>query len=221
MRVSAVVDVSSADGRQQCRSNGWQRTLSSYGRLNPTGSGRQPSGMKHANQQSVARFNLRNRTNRRSRPCVGLERTVICTAPLKAWQTTERGLRQSRTPHARSSCIIGNFLTIAWGTETLAIGDSQVRSYDRRTVRSGLCARKLQALYHKRPTDGTGQRTVDCSVERGSQWRCKDRCFTFNVRRFKPFVKLRVFLGRPRTKHLKHKTPNCQPLRPSPPSSRL
>ena len=32
--VSAVVDVSSADGRQQCRSNGWQRTLE-YGPLNP------------------------------------------------------------------------------------------------------------------------------------------------------------------------------------------
>ena len=131
--VSAVVDVSSADGRQQCLSNAWQRTLE-YGPLNPAGSGRQPPGIKQENQQSVARCNLRNRTNRRSRSCVGFERAVICTAPLKAWQTTERGLRQSRTPHARSSCIIGNFLTIAWGTETLAIGDSQVRSYDRRTV---------------------------------------------------------------------------------------
>ena len=59
---------------------------------------------------------------------------MVCTAPWKAWQTTERGLRQSRTPHARSSCIIGNFLTIAWGTQILATGDSQVRSYDRRTV---------------------------------------------------------------------------------------
>ena len=110
------------------------RVRSSYGPLNPAGSGRQPSGIKHANQQSVARCNLRNRTNRRSRSFVGLERDMICTASWKAWQTTERGLRQSRTPHARSSCIIGNFLTIAWGTQTLAIGDSQVRSYDRRTV---------------------------------------------------------------------------------------
>ena len=199
------------------RTDGKIRT--SYGRLNPAGSGRQPSGMKHANQQSVARFNLRNRTNRRSRPCVGLERAVICTAPLKAWQTTERGLRQSRTPHARSSCIIGNFLTIAWGTETLAIGDSQVRSYDRRTVSVEVvcAARKLQALYHKRPTDGTAPRTVDCSVERGSQWRCKDRCFTFNVRRFQAFSSNFEFSwGRPRTKHLntKHPTVNRFDLLP-------
>ena len=50
--VSAVVDVSSADGRQQCPPNGWQRTLSSYGRLNPAGSDRQPSGIKHENQHS-------------------------------------------------------------------------------------------------------------------------------------------------------------------------
>ena len=87
---SAVVDVSSADGRQQCPPNGWQRTLSSYGRLNPTGSGRQPSGIKHANQQSVARCNLRNRTNRRSRQCVGLERAMICTAPWKAKRVARR-----------------------------------------------------------------------------------------------------------------------------------
>ena len=41
--VSAVVDLSSADG-QQCRSNRWQRMLE-YGPLNPAGSGRQPSGI--------------------------------------------------------------------------------------------------------------------------------------------------------------------------------
>ena len=74
--VSAVVDVSSADGRQQCRSNGWQRTLE-YGPLNPAGSGREPSGIKQENQQSVARCNLRNQANRLSRPCVELERAVI------------------------------------------------------------------------------------------------------------------------------------------------
>ena len=77
----------------------------------------EPSGIRSAAlryqtrksaQQSVARCNLRNRTNRRSRPCVGLERAMICTAPWKAWQPTERGLRLSRTPHARSSCIIIN-----------------------------------------------------------------------------------------------------------------
>ena len=74
--VSAVVDVSSADGRQQCLSNAWQRTLE-YGPLNPAGSGRQPSGIKQENQQSVARCNLRNQANRLSRPCVELERAVI------------------------------------------------------------------------------------------------------------------------------------------------
>ena len=41
-------------------------------------------------QQSVARCNLRNRTNRRSRRCVGLERAVICTAPLKAKRIARR-----------------------------------------------------------------------------------------------------------------------------------
>jgi len=130
--VSVVVDVSSADGRQQCPSNGRQRTLE-YGPLNPAGSGPQPSCIKHENRQSVARGNLRNRTSRRSRPCVGLERTVIARRRGMAWQTRERGLRLSRTPHARSSCIIVKFCTIAWGTEILA-SDSQVRSYDGRTV---------------------------------------------------------------------------------------
>jgi len=124
--VSTVVDLPSADGRQQFSSNGWQRMLE-YGPLNSAGSGRQPSGIRHENQHSrvsLARCNLRNRTNRRSRSFVGLERDMICTAPWKAWQTTERGLRQSRTSHARSSCIIGNFLTISWEAQMLAIGDS-------------------------------------------------------------------------------------------------
>ena len=104
---SAVVDVSSADGRQQCPSNGRQSTLE----LPPT----EPSGIRSAAvryqtrksaQQSVARCNLRNRPDRRSRQCVGLERAMICTAPWKAWQPTEHGLPLSRTPHARASCII-------------------------------------------------------------------------------------------------------------------
>ena len=60
------------------RTDGKER--SSYGPLNPAGSGRQPSGVKQENRQRVARCNLRNRTSRRSRPCVGLERTGICTA---------------------------------------------------------------------------------------------------------------------------------------------
>ena len=56
-------------------------------------------------------------------------------------------------------------------------------------------ARKLQALYHKRPTDGSEPTTVGCSVERLPQWRCKDRCFTFNVRRFQAFSSNFEFLG--------------------------
>jgi hypothetical protein len=43
-----------------------------------------PRVIKHENQKSVARRNIRNRTNRLSRPCAGLERAVICTAPWKA-----------------------------------------------------------------------------------------------------------------------------------------
>ena len=74
---------------KQCLSNGWQRTLK-YEPLNPAGSGQQPSDIRHENQPGVARCNLRNRTNRRSRQCIGLERDMTCTAPLKAWQTTER-----------------------------------------------------------------------------------------------------------------------------------
>jgi hypothetical protein len=87
--VSVAVDVSSADGRQQCPSNGRQRTLE-YGPLNPAGSGPQPSGIRHENKPSVARCNLRNRTNRRSRQVIGLERDMICTAPWKAKRVARR-----------------------------------------------------------------------------------------------------------------------------------
>ncbi len=93
--VSVVVDVSSADSRQQCPSNGRQRALE-YGplALNPAGSGRQPSGIKHENRQSVARGNLRNRAKLRSRQCIGLSvtlgRTVICTALWKAKRIARR-----------------------------------------------------------------------------------------------------------------------------------
>ena len=108
---------------------------------------------------------------------------MVCTAPWKAWQTTERGLRQSRTPHARSSCIIGHFLTIAWGTQILAIGDSQVRSYDRRTVSVEWSVRRANCkrFTHIRPTDGSGPTTVGWSGERRSQWRCMDRLGCYNV----------------------------------------
>ena len=163
-----------------------------YGPLNPAGSGRQPSGVKHENQQSVARCNLRNWTNLRSRPCVGLERDMVCTAPWKAWQTTERGLRQSRTPHARSSCIIGHFLTIAWRTQILAIGDSQVRSYDRRTVSVEWSVRRANCkrFTHIRPTDGSGPTIVGWSGERRSQWRCMDRLGCPTLRRFQRLLVL-------------------------------
>jgi hypothetical protein len=87
--VSVVVDVSSADGRQQCPSNGRQRTLE-YGPLNPAGSGPQPSCIKHENRQSVARGNLRNRAKLRSRQCIGIERAVICTALWKAKRIARR-----------------------------------------------------------------------------------------------------------------------------------
>jgi hypothetical protein len=95
--VSVVVDVSSGDGhgRQQCPSN-FERNAKNaplwaqwavlepleYCPLSPAGpgSGRQPSGIKHENRQSVARGNLRNRAKLRLRQCIGLERTVIGTA---------------------------------------------------------------------------------------------------------------------------------------------
>ena len=78
-----------------------------------------------------------------------------------AWQTRERGLQLSRTPHARSSCIIVKFRTIAWRTQILA-SDSQVRSYEERTVSvewSLRCA-NCKRFTHIRPTDGIAARTV-------------------------------------------------------------
>ena len=146
---------------------------------------------------------------------------MVCTAPWKAWQTTERGLRQSRTPHARSSCIIGHFLTIAWRTQILAIGGSQVRSYDRRTVSVEWSVRRANCkrFTHIRPTDGSRPTTVGWSGERRSQWRCMDRlgCSTlrrFQSRWFSSFCSSVFF-------KTKHSTVNCQPLRSFSPSSRL
>ena len=69
--------------------------MATNARVRPT----EPSGIRSAAlgyqtrksaQQSVARCNLRNRTNRRSRQCVGLERAVICTALLKAKRIARR-----------------------------------------------------------------------------------------------------------------------------------
>ena len=147
---------------------------------------------------------------------------MVCTAPWKAWQTTERGLRQSRTPHARSSCIIGNFLTIAWGTQILAIGDSQVRSYDRRTVSVEWSVRRANCkrFTHKRPTDGSGSRPVQLEwgeALNGGAWTDSDaqRSGGFKVVGSLPFV---VLFSLVKTKH---STVNCQPLRSFSPSSRL
>ena len=121
---------------------------------------------------------------------------MVCTAPWKAWQTTERGLRQSRTPHARSSCVIGHFLTIAWRTQILAIGDSQVRSYDRRTVSVEWSLRRANCkrFTHKRPTDGSVSRTVGCSLERRTQWRCMSDAHVQRSSVSKPFSQTSFFL---------------------------
>ena len=121
----------------------------------------------------------------------------------------------SRTPHARSLCIIVNFRTIAWGTQILGI-DSHVRSYDRRTVSVEWSLRRANCkrFTHKRPTDGSVSRTVGCSLERRTQWRCMSDAHVQRSSVSSLFRKLRVFfVGRPRTKHLNTKHPNCQPLR--------
>ena len=136
---------------------------------------------------------------------------MICTAPWKAWQTTELACDWSRTPHAGSLCIIVNFLTIAWGSQILGI-DSQVRSYDRRTVSVEWSLRRANCkrFTHKRPTDGSVSRTVGCSLERRTQWRCMSNAHVQRSSVSKPFSQTSNFLcfvGRPRTKHPQHKTP--------------
>ena len=188
---SAVVDVSSADSRQQCRSNGWQNTLE----LRPT----EPSGIRSAalrcqtRQSAECRAVQSKKSNepalkamRRTRARYGLHGAV------EGMANNERGLRQSRTPHARSSCIIGHFLTIAWGTQILAIGGSQVRSYDRRTVSVEWSVRRANCkrFTHIRPTDGSGPTTVGWSGERRSQWRCMDRLGCSTLRRFQRLLVL-------------------------------
>ena len=146
---------------------------------------------------------------------------MVCTAPWKAWQTTERGLRQSRTPHARSSCIIGNFLTIAWGTQILAIGDSQVRSYDRRTVSVEWSVRRANCkrFTHKRPTDGSGSRPVSWSGERLSM-AVHGQTRMLNAPAVSKSLVLFLLLLEFSLKQ-NNSTVNCQPLEASPESSRL
>ena len=114
----------------------------------------------------------------------------------------------SRTPHARSLCIIVNFLTIAWGTQILGI-DSHVRSYDRRTVSVEWSLRRANCkrFTHKRPTDGSVSRTVGCSLSGAlNGGACQMR--TFNVRRFQSlFRKLRIFFV---CGEAQNKTPSTQ-----------
>ena len=123
---------------------------------------------------------------RRTRARYGLHGAV------EGMANNERGLRQSRTPHARSSCIIGHFLTIAWGTQILAIGGSQVRSYDRRTVSVEWSVRRANCkrFTHIRPTDGSRPTIVGWSGERRSQWRCMDRLGCSTLRRFQSLLVL-------------------------------
>ena len=85
------------------------KVRSSYGPLNPAGSGRQPSGIKQENQQSVARCNLRNQANRLSRPCVELERAVILHGAVEGKKNRKAYLRGilpcSETSPAYSSAL--------------------------------------------------------------------------------------------------------------------
>ena len=126
----------------------------------------------------------------------------------------------SRTPHARSLCIIVNFRTIAWGTQILGI-DSHVRSYDRRTVSVEWSLRRANCkrFTHKRPTDGSVSRTVGCSLERRTQWRCMSDAHVQRSSVSKPFSQTSSFLclwGGPEQNTLNTKHLNCQPLRSFP-----
>ena len=130
-----------------------------------------------------------------------------------AWQTRERGLQLSRTPHARSSCIIVKFRTIAWRTQILA-SDSRVRSYDGRTVSVEWSLRRANCkrFTHIRPTDGSGSRPVSGVGERLSmavhgQTSDAQRSGGFNVFWFSSFYSFEFLLK------TKHSTVNCQPLR--------
>ena len=132
---------------------------------------------------------------RRTRARYGLHGAV------EGMANNERGLRQSRTPHARTSCIIGHFLTIAWRTQILAIGDSQVRSYDRRTVSVEWSVRRANCkrFTHKRPTDGSGSRPVQLEwgeALNGGAWTDSDaqRSGGFNVFWFSSFYGFEFFL---------------------------
>ena len=129
-----------------------------------------------------------------------------------AWQTRERGLRLSRTPHARSSCIIVKFRTIAWRSQILA-SDSQVRSYDGRTVSVEWSLRRANCkrFTHIRPTDGSGSRPVSGVGERLSM-AVHGQTRMPNAPAVSKSVGLFLLLLRGFLK-TKHSTVNCQPLR--------
>ena len=133
-----------------------------------------------------------------------------------AWQTRERGLQLSRTPHARSSCIIVKFRTIAWRTQILA-SDSQVRSYDGRTVSVEWSLRRANCkrFTHIRPTDGSGSRPVSGVGERLSM-AVHGQTRMPNARAVSKSVGSLFLLYTGSFEFLlktKHSTVNCQPLR--------
>ena len=135
------------------------------------------------------------------------------------WQTRERGLQLSRTPHARSSCIIVKFPTIAWRTQILA-SDSQVRSYDGRTVCVEWSLRRANCkrfpTYGRLTEAGQGQRA---EWGRGSQWRCMDRLGCPTLRRFQSLLVLSFYGFGFKNKTTQLSTVTA--LKHSPPSRRL
>ena len=72
---------------------------------------------------------------------------------------------------------------------------------------------------HKRPTDGSVSRTVGCSLERRTQWRCMSDAHVQRSSVSKPFSQTSSFLclwGGPEQNTLNTKHLNCQPLRSFP-----
>jgi hypothetical protein len=80
-----------------------------------------------------------------------------------------------------------------------------------RSVWSGLCgAQTASDLPNKRLTDGSASRTVGLSVGRALSMAVHVRCARSTFVGFKAFFanfEFSLFVGRPRTKHPQHKTP--------------
>ena len=93
-----------------------------------------------------------------------------------------------------------------------------MRSYERRTVWSGLCGAQTASASPIRPTDGSGPTTVGWSGERRSQWRCMDRLGCPTLRRFQSLLVL-SFYGVFKNKTTQLSTVTA--LKHSPPSRRL